>query len=155
MTPAPDPVRDSAQRQLGSLSEEECQTQLARGRIGRVVFVDGRGPVALPVNYRVLNGDIVFRTASFSSLMASTYVDRVGFEVDEIDESRREGWSVLATGRARLVTDNTELRSLQQLGVTPWAEGPRTQYIRIMVRTISGRRLRAAADRSEGTNPGR
>jgi nitroimidazol reductase NimA-like FMN-containing flavoprotein (pyridoxamine 5'-phosphate oxidase superfamily) len=87
--------------------------------------------------------------------MASTYVDRVGFEVDEIDESWREGWSVLATGRARLVTDNTELRSLQQLGVTPWAEWPRTQYIRIMVRTISGRRLSAAADRSEGTNPGR
>jgi nitroimidazol reductase NimA-like FMN-containing flavoprotein (pyridoxamine 5'-phosphate oxidase superfamily) len=62
MTPAPDPVRDSAQRQLGSLSEEECQTQLARGQIGRVVFVDGRGPAALPVNYRVLNDDIVFRT---------------------------------------------------------------------------------------------
>ncbi len=97
--------------------------------------------MALPVNYRVLDGDIVFRTASFSSLLASTYVDRVGFEVDEIDERRREGWSVLATGSATLVTDEAELNSLRSLGVTPWAEGPRTQYIRITVRAISGRRL--------------
>ena len=132
----------TVQRQLEALTSEECRAQLTGARIGRVVFVDGRGPVALPVNYGMFDGDIVFRTAAASSLLASTYVDRVGFEVDEIDERRHEGWSVLATGSARLVTDETELRSLQRLSVTPWAEGPRTQYVRIIVRTIAGRRLR-------------
>ena len=126
---------------VGGVGPGRVSRRLARTRIGRVVFVDGRGPVALPVNYGVLDEDIVFRTAASSSLLASSYVDRVGFEIDEIDERRREGWSILVTGAVRLVVDEDELRSVQQLGVVPWAEGERSQYLRLAVRTITGRHL--------------
>jgi len=145
MTTSPRDERARPQGRLEELTADECRTRLAHGAIGRVVFVDARGPVALPVNYRVLDGDVVFRTATFSSLLASAYVDRVGFEVDEIDERRRQGWSVLATGSVRAVTDPAELAALEQLDVKPWAEGPRPRYLRITVRKISGRRLVAAS----------
>ncbi len=146
MTCAPEPEELPARLRLAALSPEECRARLTRARIGRVVFVDGRGPVALPVNYGVLDEDIVFRTAASSSLLASSYVDRVGFEIDEIDERRREGWSVLATGSVRHVTDETELDAVRQLGVAPWADGERTQYLRLRVRTITGRHLVVAED---------
>ncbi len=93
------------------------------------------------MNYGVLDDGIVFRTARSSSLLASSYVDRVGFEVDEIDERRRDGWSVLVTGAVGLVTDEDELRAAQHLGVVPWAEGERSQYLRLTMRTITGRHL--------------
>jgi hypothetical protein len=134
--------------ELAALTPDECRERLADSHIGRVVFVDARGPVALPVNYRVLDQDIVFRTAAFSSVLASSYVEWVGFEVDKIDESRHIGWSVLATGRIRVVDDETELRVLQELGVKPWAEGPRTQYLRLSVRDVTGRRLFVAPEGS-------
>ena len=50
------------------------------------------------------------------------------------------------TGTVRLVTDEAELRAVQQLGVVPWAEGERSQYLRLEVRTITGRQLVVAED---------
>ena len=94
VTRTPEPEEVPARLRLAALGPDECRAQLARNRIGRVVFVDARGPVALPVNYGLLDDDIVFRTAASSSLLASSYVTRVGFEVDEIDERHRAGWSV-------------------------------------------------------------
>ena len=110
MTCTPEPEEVPTRRRLAALGTEECRARLADAHIGRVVFVDGRGPVALPVNYGILDEDIVFRTAASSSLLASSYVDRVGFEIDEIDERRREGWSVLVTGSVRHVTDDDRAR---------------------------------------------
>ena len=146
MTRTPEPEKLPARRRLEALGPDECRARLAHAHIGRVVFVDGRGPVALPVNYGVLDDDIVFRTAASSSLLASSYVDRVGFEVDEIDERGRQGWSVLVTGSVRHVTDVAELRAVRQLGVVPWAEGERSQYLRLRVRTMTGRHLVVAED---------
>ena len=146
MTCTPEPEEAARSTSTGALGPEECRARLAQAHIGRVVFVDGRGPVALPVNYGVFDDDIVFRTAASSSLLASSYVDRVGFEVDEIDERRREGWSVLVTGTVRQVTDEAELRAVRQLGVVPWAEGERSQYLRLEVRTMTGRHLVVAED---------
>ncbi len=125
------------------LTSEECWARLDAGRVGRVVFVDARGPVALPVNYRVFDGDIVFRTAPQSSLLASSSAGRVSFQIDDIDDRHRVGWSVLATGRVERATGATELRALQELGVDPWAEEGRTQYLRLIVGHLTGRRIAA------------
>jgi Pyridoxamine 5'-phosphate oxidase len=146
MTSVPEPEERPARLRLGALSPDECRLRLTQACIGRVVFVDGRGPVALPVNYQIFDEDIVFRTTAASSLLASSYVNRVGFEVDEIDERRRQGWSVLVTGAVRLVTDDAELRAVRQLGVVPWAEGERNQYLRLAVRSITGRHLVVVED---------
>jgi nitroimidazol reductase NimA-like FMN-containing flavoprotein (pyridoxamine 5'-phosphate oxidase superfamily) len=127
---------------LEKLSRAECRNLLGRGGIGRIVFYDPRGPVALPVNYRMAGDDIVFRTAALSSLRGARYAERVSFEVDHIDEAMRQGWSVLVTGSAREVDDTDELLELEGLGVEPWAGEERPVYLRIEPKTVSGRRIR-------------
>ncbi|HZT65669.1 MAG TPA: pyridoxamine 5'-phosphate oxidase family protein [Acidimicrobiales bacterium] len=127
---------------LEALSREECAALLAPGGVGRFVYLEGRGPVAVPVNYRVFGDDIVFRTGEGTSLAARAAQVRVSFEVDHIDEALSEGWSVIVTGRARTVTDPVELEELEPLGVHPWAGGRRDVYVRLTPDEVSGRRIR-------------
>jgi hypothetical protein len=105
---------------LDVLSREQCEAHLAAGGIGRVVFLAERGPVALPVNFRFVDGDIVFRTNPAGSPATATGTT-VGFEVDHIDEATSEGWSVVITGHAARVDDHSELEQLARLGIEPWA----------------------------------
>jgi nitroimidazol reductase NimA-like FMN-containing flavoprotein (pyridoxamine 5'-phosphate oxidase superfamily) len=132
---------DSTPRELVVLSPAECRTRLGSRPVGRIVFVDARGPVALPVNHVVDGDSIVFRTSAWSSVLASKYAGEVGFEVDDFDDDERAGWSVLVSGRVSQVVDDAELHRLEGLGVTPWAEGERTSYLRLQIHTITGRRL--------------
>jgi hypothetical protein len=128
---------------LDALTPEECRELLGHGGVGRVVFDDVRGPVALPVNYRMRNDEVVFRTGAFSSLRGAPFAQRLSFEVDHIDDSMREGWSVLVMGYAHEVRDSDELREVQRLGVEPWAGEERSVYICIEPTALSGRRIRS------------
>ena len=137
----PGPGRAGLHPRLDVLSREECEQHLARGGVGRFVFLMARGPVALPVNFRYLDGDVFFRTRSEGALAAAAGTT-VSLEVDQIDEPMSEGWSVLVTGRARLVVDPTELEQAAELGIEPWPGGDRRALMRIEAEEISGRRIR-------------
>lgn len=126
---------------LEPIGGEECDRLLAPGGVGRVVLVEERGPVAIPVNFSLLDGDIVFRTAAGSPLAAADGRE-VGFEVDRIDDALHEGWSVLVTGRARRLVDPDEVARARALGVEPWAGGDRDLYLRLVPGEVSGRRVR-------------
>ena len=129
---------------LETLNERECRRLLAPGGVGRFVFTTRRGPVAVPVNYRMVDGDILFRTAEDTSLTAVSDAEPVSFEVDRIDDAMSEGWSVLVTGRVRRVSPD-ELRQLETVRIQPWAGGARTVYLRLEPREVTGRRIRAKA----------
>ncbi len=129
---------------LDTLEGDECRALISAGGVGRVVFSEPRGPVALPVNFRMLGDDVVFRTVPGSALVASARQGRISFEVDHLDEALTEGWSVLISGAAHVVVDPEELRQAQALGVEPWAGGPRDTYVRIVLREMTGRRIRQA-----------
>lgn len=137
---------DRALRSLEPLSDAEIDAILPAHGIGRIVFVDARGPVALPVNYARDHEDFVFRTESSSSVLAASSAGRVSFEVDEIDEEHRLGWSVLATGTVHRVQDPADERHVAMLGATPWAKGPRDHHLRLVVEKITGRRLALDTD---------
>jgi hypothetical protein len=96
----------------------------------------------MPVNYRLLNGAIVFRTRGLASMTLAIQQPRVSFEVDRIDDALGEGWSVLVSGAAHLVTAPRELSDVSGLGITPWAGGERGIYVSITARDITGRRIR-------------
>lgn len=134
--------RAGAHPHLDILSTEECEAHLAGGGVGRFVFLAEQGPVALPVNFRVADGDVVFRTRSEGTLAAAAGTT-VGFEVDHIDDAMSEGWSVLITGDARLIDDPTELDGLIDIDdIEPWPGGRREALMRIETIRISGRRIR-------------
>ncbi|GGZ19499.1 helix-turn-helix domain-containing protein [Streptomyces poonensis] len=125
------------------LTEEECRALLSTHGVGRLAVYTLPGPVIVPVNYSVVDGAIVLRTAPGST--PSQAVGRqVGFEVDHIDEAFSEGWSVLVRGRAWAVTDPAEKARLAARAYsTPWAGGRREQWLRIEPVIVTGRRITA------------
>ncbi|MGD0312579.1 MAG: pyridoxamine 5'-phosphate oxidase family protein [Acidimicrobiales bacterium] len=127
---------------LEPLTIGECEALIAPGGVGRVVFSDERGPVALPVNFRVSEGDIVFRTEPNAGFVTSLATGDVSFEVDHLDETLTEGWSVLLTGKSHVIVDPGEVRRAQSLAIVPWAAGDRDAYVCLVPREITGRRIR-------------
>jgi nucleotide-binding universal stress UspA family protein/transcriptional regulator with XRE-family HTH domain len=123
------------------LTAGECRRLLAPGGIGRVAVATASGLAVLPVNFAMVAGTIVFRTGG-GTLIAAHCADDVAFEVDHIDESLGQAWSVLVRGPAHRVAQPGELHNLlEQVTVTPWAGGEREVYIRIVPARISGRRV--------------
>jgi transcriptional regulator with XRE-family HTH domain len=127
---------------LEPLSAAQCRGYLGTSGVGRLVLVEPRGPVAIPVNYAMLGDDVVIRTSERASEAAGRGQPRVSFEVDHLDEALAEGWSVLVSGQARVVTDNGELATVSALGIAPWAGGDRDTYVRIVASEVTGRRIR-------------
>lgn len=133
---------------LEELDEAECLRLIAPGGIGRLAYSGRYGLTVLPVNYRLHEGAIVFRTAQDSptgedlrtGIAHAEY--QVAFEIDEIDPAAREGWSVLIHGPAHHMTTEAERASVLDSGVEPWPDGAREHAIRITPRRITGRRLR-------------
>ncbi|HJE57643.1 MAG TPA: pyridoxamine 5'-phosphate oxidase family protein [Nocardiopsis listeri] len=126
-----------------TLERQTCLNLLATRDIGRVAFtIDGdAAPTVLPVNYSLVNDTIVFRSTLAGTIMryARGYA---AFQVDHLDEERREGWSVLCSGRCRWVRDDGELERIPQGRMPqPWAAGPRDQVLKIVPARISGREI--------------
>jgi transcriptional regulator with XRE-family HTH domain len=131
---------------LNSLSRDECMQLVARGGIGRFLFDEpGRGPVAIPVNFRMAGDDVVFRTAGEGSVTAGLHGEPVSFDVDHFDDALGEGWSVLLSGTATVITDPAERHRATALGIEPWADGDRETYVRIAIRQVTGRRIRVTS----------
>ncbi|MFJ9898337.1 helix-turn-helix domain-containing protein [Streptomyces sp. NPDC091280] len=123
------------------LSRTECGDLLSTHGVGRLALSTDRGPVIVPVNYSVVDGTIVFRTAR-GSTPALAAGSRVAFEVDRIDDVFSQGWSVLVRGHAHLVTELGErLRIADQAHSTPWAGGRRDLWMRIEPSSVTGRRI--------------
>lgn len=128
---------------LTVLSVDECMRLLATHlpRIGRVGFVSDGRPVILPVNYVFFEGSVIFRTDAGAKLTAAAGGEFVAFEVDEVDFTWREGWSIVIQGRAEEVLDPEEIQRLEALPLRPWASGSKPAFVRIMSTEISGRRI--------------
>jgi transcriptional regulator with XRE-family HTH domain len=128
---------------LHHLTATECRVLIADGGVGRFLFVEaGRGPVAIPVNFRMDGDDVVFRTGSHSAAAASVGQKAVSFDVDQLDDALGEGWSVVLTGTASIITSAAEVNRMRGLGIEPWAGGERETYIRLSPSEITGRRIR-------------
>jgi uncharacterized protein len=128
---------------IETLSEDECLELLAGHQVGRLaVVVDGQ-PEIFPVNFRVDNGTIIFRTDMGSKLHGAVLA-KVAFEVDHLDEDHRLGWSVMVQGTGFDMTDTIDARSeeLRRLPLVPWASGDRSYWVKIVASVTSGRRLR-------------
>lgn len=129
------------QGELVELDVDACLALLARRHFGRVAVNDDEGPVVLPVNYLLDHGSVVFRTDEGTKLDAAVRADRVAFQVDEVDDARRSGWSVLVRGRLEEVVDPAELDRLRVQPLTPFAPGRRERYVRVLSATVTGRRI--------------
>ncbi len=138
----------SEQPVLEEMDEAECLRLITPGGIGRIAYSGRYGPTVLPVNYRVYQGTIVFRTAQDSptdedlrtGITNAEY--KVAFEIDDFDSTAREGWSVLIQGSAHHVDSETERAAVMNAGVDPWPGGDKELFLRVLPSRITGRRIR-------------
>ena len=131
--------------QLTTLTREECLELLRGAVVGRIGYVADGLAIIIPVNFALLDGDIVFCTAKGSKLSWLSLRGRVSFQADESRPADHEGWSVLIQGVAREVTDPGELAVLRRRPLRSWLRSPEEHWVRIGVESISGRALHAAA----------
>jgi nitroimidazol reductase NimA-like FMN-containing flavoprotein (pyridoxamine 5'-phosphate oxidase superfamily) len=126
---------------LELLTDEQARWLLAAGEVGRVGITIGALPAIFPVNYRMIDGAIVFRTAPGSKMSAAAEGAVIAFEVDDYQLANRSGWSVLAVGPAEVIEDPDLAAKVADAGLKPFADGPRTTIVRIEPIFLSGRRL--------------
>ena len=134
---APATVDDEA----GILSRVECLGLIAHATFGRIAISSGALPMVLPINFRLVDERIVFRTGSGTKLDAATRNAVVAFEVDEIDAMSHAGWSVVVTGMARPVTDPTDLARLAEANIPRWAASDTDHVIEVPITMVTGRRI--------------
>lgn len=125
---------------LESIGADECLGLLASRPLGRISYGSHSGPVTLPVNHVIVDGDVHFRTSETSDLGRHLMTEpHVCYEVDDFDEFFRFGWSVLVRGRATVV--GAAESPLSGDLPMPWAAGERTALIRVHSESVSGRRV--------------
>jgi nitroimidazol reductase NimA-like FMN-containing flavoprotein (pyridoxamine 5'-phosphate oxidase superfamily) len=115
------------------LSAEECLRLLGTQQVGRLGVVVGGQPLVLPVNYVLDDDTIVFRSDPGTKLDAAS-LQRVAFEVDQLQPRARVGWSVLVQGVGQEVraADGAAYQRVQALPVVPWTGGAKAHFVRVV-----------------------
>jgi hypothetical protein len=111
--------------------------------MGRIVFTQRAMPAIRPVNHLVDEQVIIIRShlgAAIVALSGERDGAVVCYEADDIDPVRHTGWSVIATGTARLVRDPAVIARYEQ-GLEPWAAGQMDYVIAIRPQILTGLRL--------------
>ena len=128
------PTSDVRPGRLVVLSDVECRDLLRSRPVGRVAWSGDQGVSVVPVNFVVEGDAILVRTTPYSLMARDCAGREVAFEVDDLDDDQRTGWSVLVRGRC----ERDERRAA---GPQPWATGSRTLALRVAVRSVTGRRI--------------
>ena len=130
-------------RQTLELTRDESWQLLSSVSLGRIVFTLHAMPAIRPVNHLVDDETIIIRS-HLGSAIAERAAGHDGavvcYEADELDPVRHTGWSVIATGTARLVRDPAAITRYEQL-LEPWVAGQMDYVIGITPQIITGIRL--------------
>lgn len=121
---------------------DRCLELLTTRRLGRVAVTLHGVPHVVPVNYAVLDGDVVFRSGGGTKFHAALLTEPMSFEVDDFDEAGHRGWSVLVSGRSEVLDDPAALARVEALDLRPLDPSPKPDVVRVVADLISGRELR-------------
>ena len=129
-------------RHISVMSEGQCRDLLQTRDVARVAWQSATGLLILPVTYVWYDKSVVFRTSPYGALSELIRPTEVALEIDDLDQQRHSGWSVLVQGQAAAVAEPAEMVRLWAVdGLVPWAPGTRNLFIQITPRVISGRML--------------
>ncbi|MFV0451072.1 MAG: pyridoxamine 5'-phosphate oxidase family protein [Propioniciclava sp.] len=119
------------------IKAEECRQLLGERQIARISWSSSQGIVIIPVNYVLQDDDLLLRVSPDSVLAELAHGREVAVEVEDVDESTANGWSVLVRGRSTVHDGDTV--TLPQ----PWAPGNRDLLIAVRVESLTGRSVSA------------
>jgi len=127
------------------LDRAESLRLLASVPVGRLIFTVNALPTVRVMNFALVDGLIVMRTADDSTLARKVHDTIVAFEADELDSATCSGWSVAVIGRAALVADPETAARYRTVPLVAWAPGPRDTFLTITTELTEGRRIRRAS----------
>jgi nitroimidazol reductase NimA-like FMN-containing flavoprotein (pyridoxamine 5'-phosphate oxidase superfamily) len=127
---------------LEELAVDHCLARLRSQTVGRIAVIHNDFPIVLPVNYRVVETTgpawIAIRTRP------GNVIDRApmpaAFEIDHVDTTEQEGWSVLVRGTLHHIHPDTG-RFAERFDPQPWMQHDRDAWLIIEPFSITGRRL--------------
>jgi hypothetical protein len=127
---------------LEVLGEDACLALLRGATLGRVAITSGALPTILPVNYRLVDRTVLFRTGRGTKLDAATTNAVVAFEVDDFDPVAHTGWSVNLIGVARDLVAVFRDLTFDTTEIPRWAPTGDDRVVAITAELITGRRIR-------------
>jgi nitroimidazol reductase NimA-like FMN-containing flavoprotein (pyridoxamine 5'-phosphate oxidase superfamily) len=130
---------------LEDLPADECLRLLRFSIAGRIAVVIDDFPVVLPINFRLVETEdatwIAVRTTPGGVIDRASV--RAAFEIDGIDPSSRQGWSVLARGTLHHI-DPSAADTRERFDSEPWLLADRDAWMVLEPFAITGRRLHPA-----------
>lgn len=129
-------------KEIIELTAAECQEYLDRGGVGRLAFVTPKGLRIVPLNFATNRDVIAFRTVPDSELGTYGEGAEAVFEIDEINHTAEQGWSVVAYGRLERPSEADEVWDIRGWrNPTPWSEDRRSFHMKLRWSVLTGRRL--------------
>ncbi len=125
------------------LEASECYELLGSVSLGRVGVTMDALPAILPVNFALIERQIVFATGLGTKYTAALSGKVVAFEADWVDEANRSAWSVQGVGTAVVVEPGSDLEAAALVAVRALAPVPRRLLAKLRLQHVSGRRLPA------------
>ncbi len=122
----------------------DCWGLLEQAEIARIGWSGPDGVAIVPVNYAVGDGALWFRTQPFGALARQCAGGEVVVEVDHVAPETHSAWSVIIHGSAERVPVEEVPDDLMEMAV--WAPGPRSLFVRVTPREVTGRRLAGRSD---------
>lgn len=135
-----------APRQTGQLGRAEALRLLGSVSLGRIVFTHQALPAIRPVNHLMDGEDIIVQLhdgATLASILTPTQATGVvvAYEADAIDPETHVGWSVVVTGYAHRITDESQLARFAAR-LRPWVQQPAmNSALRIRPDLVTGLQL--------------
>lgn len=133
------------------LSAAECWRLLSLSPVGRIGVLIDSAPEIYPVNHLVMGEAIFFRTDEGGKLRGIDRSPSVCYQADGFNFDDRTGWSVLVKGRATPLESDAELEVVRRMPLRFWALGGKPNWIKIVPREITGRRIAHLDARRRGT----
>jgi nitroimidazol reductase NimA-like FMN-containing flavoprotein (pyridoxamine 5'-phosphate oxidase superfamily) len=123
--------------------QAECVRLLAtaakQGSVGRLAVSQEHAPLVQPVNFAYQDRQIIVRVGSGAMASAATGC-LVAFQVDHLDPTAGEAWSVLVRGLAVPVEEGEQLGAVHVAPV-PLVPSPGDKLLAIRLDVVTGRRF--------------
>ncbi|MET1086527.1 MAG: pyridoxamine 5'-phosphate oxidase family protein [Arthrobacter sp.] len=123
------------------LDAQECWRLLGETSVGRLAVIVEDHPDVFPVNFKVDNGALVFRTGTGTKDQALDAGAPVALEADSVSAQSGTAWSVVVKGRAERATSTDQITDSVDRALFPWQGTGKDSLIRIMPESVTGRRF--------------
>lgn len=126
------------------LDVQECWRLLHEASVGRLAVIVDDHPDVFPVNYKVDNESIVFRTGTGTKQQALDAGIPVALEADRVSAEFGVAWSVVVKGRAVRATSTDQALDAVGRALFPWQGIGKDYLVRIEPESVTGRRFTLA-----------